>query len=417
MLTTVLAACGGGESGSPTPPAPGPVAADVAYLSTYMRDWYLWRDRMPSPDLASFPDARAALKALTVPEDRYSYIDDAQVFNDFFDEGRTLGFGIGYLVRGEEVWLRLVQPNSPAAAAGLRRGDRILAIDGTPSETLIAENRLDAAFGPAQVGHRASFRIARAGQPQTIEVVKQNYAIDSVLAAGMLAGTERPTGYVNLYAFNTPARAAWSQALARLLAAGARDIVVDLRENSGGLLHLANEIASSLAPADAPGKLFVRSEYNSGHSTVDTQYRFFAPTGLGRFERVTWLTSERTCSAAESLIVGLRPYRHSVSIGATTCGKPVGFNPEQRDGKVYSIVTFRLVNSAGETDYYTGLAPTCALDDDLQTPFGDPTDPLIAAALAAHQGRPCPDPPVGKQPLAPVRRTARWDLAAEIGLK
>jgi len=448
LLTIALLALGslagcGGSSDAPAPvavapapppapsppqaPAPAPVpapapspggasAADITYLAAYMRNWYLWRDRMPSPDLGQFANAGAALKALTVSEDRYSYIDDAQSFNQFIDEGRTVGFGIGYATRGSSVWIRLIQPQSPAALAGMRRGDRIVAIDGVPSATLIAEGRLDAAFGPIEIGYSSQFSLERDGQPIEVSVIKRSYALASVLDARVIEANGRRVGYVNLYAFNSPAREAWSSALATLIGAGAQDVVVDLRDNGGGLLSLASDIASSLAPADAPGKLFVRSEYNSGHSGSDTGYRFAALPGLGRFERVAWLISERTCSASEALIVGLRPYRSAPVIGTTTCGKPVGFNPEQREGKVYNIVTFRLVNSIGETDYFNGIAPTCAVADDFRKQLGDPSETLLAAAIGALNGQPCPSAAVPKALTARIAPPV-WNLAAQIGLK
>ena len=123
-----------------------------------MCNWYLWRDRMPEPDLRPFSSAASALQALRVAEDRYSSVDDAQAFNAFFDEGRTVGFGIGYAVRDGQVWIRMIQPQSPAGMADLQRGDRIVAIDGVPGASLIAQGRLDAAFGPVEAGAGASSR-------------------------------------------------------------------------------------------------------------------------------------------------------------------------------------------------------------------------------------------------------------------
>ncbi len=442
----LLASCGGGGSEvasvagapgtSPAPaPAPGPspapaitsptappstvsaaVIAEVSTLDAYMRNWYLWRDRMPAPDLTQYSSAAAALKALKVPEDRYSYVDDALSFNQFFDEGKTIGFGIGYASRGDTVWIRLIQPLSPAAEAGLRRGDRIVAIDGVPSAALIAQGRLDAAFGPLEAGVSASFTLERDGQILELRPTKQSYALSSVLDARVIDSNGRRVGYVNLYAFNSPARPAWLSAISTLIAGGAQDVVVDLRDNGGGLLSIAAEIASTLAPADAQGRLFMRSEYNNGHTSSNSSYSFFPQTGAGRFQNVAWLTTDRTCSASEALIVGLRPYRDMPIIGSTTCGKPVGFNPEQRDGKVYNIVTFRLVNSAGATDYFDGLMPTCPAIDDFKKPLGDPGESMLASALALLGGRPCPVQVVTKSRTGQTPAPA-WDLAAQIGLK
>ena len=115
-------------------------------------------------------------------------------------------------------------------------------------------------------------------------------------------------------------------------------------------------------------------------------------------------------------MIGLRPYRSSPVIGSTTCGKPVGFNPEQREGKVYNIVTFRLINSLGESDYFNGLAPTCVVNDDFRKPLGDPSESLFAAAIDALNGQACPSAPV---PKATTTRPAPrpWNLATQIGVK
>src|SRR5690606_17354632 len=139
--------------------------------------------RVPAPD--TWPDAHAALSALRVAEDRYSYIEPAATYDAFFDQGRSLGFGITYQVEADALALRLVQPRSPAHAAGLRRGDRIVAIDGQPIADLLAAGALDAAFGPTEVGAGLEFTIRRDGQLLPVAAARDWYDLSYVIAPGI----------------------------------------------------------------------------------------------------------------------------------------------------------------------------------------------------------------------------------------
>lgn len=389
VVWLALAGCGGGGGQSSTTQG---VNADVKFLSDYMADWYFWYPRLPAVDLSTFATPEAALTALHVAEDRYSFIEPAQTFNALFDNGQALGFGLGYVVLGTQVLTRFVQPLGSAATAGLKRGDRIVSIAGTPVETLIAQNALDAAFGPATEGFSLVLNVQRAGQRFDLPMSKQWYQLRNVLDARVLNNAGRKVGYINFFSFNTPAQGEWDTALQQVLDAGAQDLVVDLRENGGGLLSVADSLASGLAPAGLTGQTYGRLEFNDKHTSANTTLTFQAKGNAGRIANLVWITSPRTCSASESLMVSLRPYRTASSVGETTCGKPVGFTAPTFNGKVYNIVTFRNVNRDGLTDYYQGLAADCTAGDDYTTPFGDPAELKLAAALAILGGATCPAP-------------------------
>ena len=376
-----LAGCGG----SPAPaPAPAPAAATEAdWAATVMRTLYLYADRVPRADLSGAQSAEQVLEALRVnPPDRFSYVERRSTYEAFFDEGVTVGLGIGYRFDGDAIVLRFVQPASPAAAAGLARGDRIDAIDGVPVATLGSAERVSQALGPSQAGLAVRLGVLRAGAPRREPTVtKAAYPVAPVLARTVIDRPSGPVGYVVLYTFTEPARQAWAEALAEVRAAGARRLVVDLRDNGGGRLFVAAEVAGSLAPARAAGEVFAQLRYNPRMSANDLRIDVPAHPGAGSFERVAWLVSESTCSAAESLIAGLRPFRADAVVGTSTCGKPVGFSPQTRDDKVLSAVTFESFNAEGTGGWFDGLAPTCTVSAEPWLPWGDPRDPRLAAAL------------------------------------
>jgi hypothetical protein len=101
---------------------------------------------------------------------------------------------------------------------------------------------------------------------------------------------------------------------------------------------------------------------------------------------------ERTCSASEQVINGLRGTGvNVVAVGDITCGKPVGFLPRDDGwGTTYSVVNFEGVNALSQGRYFDGLAPTCSVGEDFSLPIGDLSDPLLVAAAHHADNGACP---------------------------
>jgi C-terminal processing protease CtpA/Prc len=414
-VAALAAGCGGADPA----PAPPPVS-EAEWVRAVMTERYLYADRMPKADLSGVAGAAGALDALRVnPPDRFSYVEQRARYDTFFDDGRALGLGIGYRIDGGAIVLRFVQPDSPAGRAGLRRGDRIAAIDGVPAATLVAEGRTVAALGPTEAGVVVRLARVRDGETREVVVTKDWYPVAPVLASRLIERDGARVGYVALYAFTEPARAAWADAIAALRTQGATRLVVDLRENGGGRLFVAAEIAGSLAPTAALGDTFVALRHAPRRAADDLAIAIPPSAAAGTFERVAWIVSEASCSASESLIAGLRPYRDDPLIGVTTCGKPVGFEPQVRGDVVLSAVTFETRNRDGFGGWFDGLAPTCAVPAEPYRAFGDEADPRLAEALHRLATGAC-STAAAAAPVAPksASRAGRWvpGLAGETGL-
>ena len=376
VAAVAAAACGGAGPDGAVP------ATEAEWARAVMTDLYLYADRVPRSDPSGATDAAAVLAALRVdPPDRFSYVERREVYERYFDEGRSVGLGIGYRVEAGTPVLRFVMPESPAGHAGLRRGDRIVSIDGVDPATLADPARVADAFGPAEPGVAVTLGIERAGVRSTRTITKAEYPISPVLEARIVEHAGRRVGYVALFTFVESTRAAWEAAIAPLRAAGVRELVVDLRDNGGGRLAVAAEVAATLLPPAAAGRTFARLSHNARHAAADRTVPLPTVATAGGFDRVAWLVSDATCSAAETLIAGMRPYRDDPVIGTATCGKPVGFEPQVRGDTVLSAVTFSSVNADGLTDWFDGLAPACTVADEPYRPLGDPADPRLAQAL------------------------------------
>jgi carboxyl-terminal processing protease len=396
LLATLLSGCGGGGNDAPQGSAQCDLDSQKTWLRGYMRDWYYWSGSAPSPEPAGFAtlaDYFGALKYTRYPRygiEPWSFYQSSASYNQFFAEGRTLGYGL--FVNGNERQLplkvRLTEPLSPAAAAGLLRGDTIVSIDGVAAADLISGNF--AVLSPARAGERITVVADTAAGRRTIVLTAADYELSPVPTARVLdMGDGRRAGYLVLKDFITQAEAPVSRALADFRAAGASELILDLRYNGGGRISVANQLASQIVGALHPGKVFATLRYNPAHQDSNRSFRFsVAPAPA--FARVVVLTGSRSCSATELLINGLTPYAQVVTIGGTSCGKPYGFNPVASCENTFSAVNFRAVNARGEADYDAGITPDCALADDFERALGDPAETLTAAALGYLRSGSCP---------------------------
>jgi hypothetical protein len=129
--------------------------------------------------------------------------------------------------------------------------------------------------------------------------------------------------------------------------------------------------------------------------------------------RVFVLTTDRSCSASEAVINGLRGIDVDViQIGGQTCGKPYGFYPTENCGTTYFTIQFRGVNNKNFGDYADGFAPAqpvgtlgdvmpgCPVSDDFSKLLGDPTEAMLATAIAYAETGTCPAAPVASSKSA-----------------
>lgn len=422
-LTVLVASCGGGGGDGVGSSCGGGAAtasaADrQAWLRCFFGETYLWYALSPSPSPAGFGTVDSYFDALLYqggdaipngggavwPADRWSFFQTTEAFNRFFGDGQSLGYGIA--VNGLEavadgdtrLFVRYVEPLSPAARStalpnGLQRGDEILTINTTPVATLVAANDFSALTADTQ-GRQLALSVRRAsGQAVAMTLDAALFALTPVQGAQVVQSPNgRKLGYVFVKDMISQIGSPLTTAMTSFKNQGVQDLVVDLRYNGGGLVSVGATVASFVSGSTKSGQVYTRLLYNDKLSSNNRDYAFGNPGGWSGFSRVYVLAGERTCSAAEQVINGLRGVDVQVFLlGTTTCGKPVGFLPtDDAQGTTYSIVNFEGVNAKNQGRYFDGLPPTCPVAEDLSLPIGDLSDPLLVAAAYHVDNGACP---------------------------
>ena len=420
MLPLLLAACGGGggsgDAGDSGPAGSCTVQEHKAWINDYMNEWYFWYRLSPHPDPAPYVDAQSYFDAwlytgssVDFPRDRFSGSQTTESFNRFFGDGATLGYGVA--VAGLELgrdgsqplFVRHVEPLSPAARAGVLRGERVMSINGRPVSELIAADDF-AALSAQQAGDTLTLVLRSGAVERSLNLRAEVFNLTPVTGTTVLTSRGgRRVGYVAVKDMISQALPPLETAFARFRAEGVQDVVLDLRYNGGGLVSTGGTLASYVAGSRGSGLAYASLLYNDKRASTNNQrFAFGSPSAALNLPRAFVLMGRRTCSASEQLINGLRGAGILVvAVGETTCGKPVGFLPSSACGRTYSVVNFESVNQRNEGRYFDGFAPTCAVAEDFSAAAGSSADPLMQAALTHADTGACPLTAAGRAtPLA-----------------
>ncbi|MFO7564688.1 MAG: S41 family peptidase [Enhygromyxa sp.] len=369
------------------PPTDCSIESQNQFVVDVMQDFYLWNAELPSAvDLGAYETPESLVSDLRVGDDRWTRIRDKATSDALFMEGKFVG--LGYKTqRGadNEVRISFVSDNSPAAAVGILRGDVIRGVGGQSAEELDASGGWNSAYGANEPGVSVEIEIERlaTGELETVTLTKDWIDIVSIPVAKLIDGPGgEPLGYFVMDKFVETTKAELDAAFALFKDAGASTIILDLRYNGGGLISVAERLVNLSVGADHAGSVAYSFTYNDNYADQNKSTSISALGNSIGADEIIVLTSSRTLSASELVINALYPYAEVTLVGSNTGGKPVGSKSFEFCEKRLFPITFRLVNAAGNTDYFNGLPADCWAGDDLFHQLGDPQEGMLAAALA-----------------------------------
>lgn len=399
VAALALAGCGGGGDDVACSET-----AQKAWLADYMNDWYFWYAISPRPPADGYSTAEGYFEALlytgtsnAFPADRWSYSQSTESFNRFYGDGATLGYGLSVAALELErngslpLYVRYVEPQSPAAAQGVARGDQVISINGNSAASLVTNDDF-AALTANAAGDRLTLVLRRNGADRTVSLTAAVFNLTPVQGTRVFTSTAgRRIGYLMVKDMVSQVLTPLDAAFAGFRSQGVQDLVLDLRYNGGGLVSVGAQVSSYIAGLRGQGLRYATLLYNDKRQSTNQSFNFSQPASALGTPRVFVLMGRRTCSASEQLINGLRGAGvEVVAVGETSCGKPVGFNPAPNCGRTWSAVTFESVNHRNQGRYFDGFAPTCAVSESFTAAQGEAGDPLLEAAAEFADTGSCP---------------------------
>ena len=336
-----------------------------------MQDVYLWSDSMKRPDRKSFFAKESAFfQSLLQRNDRFSHFADSAI---------NTSYGLSYAIMRDPLGVQksksfalvlFVEPGSPAANAGLKRGDWI---------TKIGKYALNASnYGYLDRGGAASVFTSRIVlDEESMEYVWQEGDTLQMGAATTLSPIDvyvdtvysqrgRKIGYLVCNSFSADGKEAILSSIENFKQQNVGELIIDLRYNRGGSIAVAAEAASMIVPAENVGDTFCKLAYNSLNSDRDTIYKYVQSNTLS-LGKVYIICGAETRGAAEAFIAALRTalgYNNVAVIGETTAGEYVATETIESpyNFSITPAVAF-VENGDGASLYGAGVVPGYTMDE------------------------------------------------------
>jgi carboxyl-terminal processing protease len=370
--------------------AQGPASCTTTSQNLWIRDqlntYYYWYQFLPGGvNPASYTTPEAYLEAVRYRpiDNSFSFITLAASSDSFYSDSQFIGYGFGNQTTSTEIRVLQVYNDSPASEAGLLRGDRITAVNGQTVAQMVANGTINNAFGSTEIGVASTIDWeTQSGQRRNARMVKRLVTIPTVSLTRVVDVDGRRVGYLFFRNFVQPSTAALSEAFAALKAAGANELVLDLRYNGGGLVDVAVHLASLIGGARTNGQVMLNYVHNDRIGPqLNKTVRFTNPDNALNLQRLVVITTRGSASASELVINSLRPFMPVTIIGDSTYGKPVGQYGLRFCDKILYPVAFSIKNANLEGDFFDGLQVDCVAGDDYTQQLGDVAEASFAEAL------------------------------------
>lgn len=416
-------------TGMSFPDRKGTALQEKNFLRSWSHETYLWFEDLPdlNPSSALTPqeyflrlvsDKKTASGAY---KDNFHWYEPTEAA-EAWSAGISYGYGLNLKINRNDtlsIHVAYVEQGSPAANKNIKRGTKIVAIDGQ-NVTSMPTNKINEALRPPRVNAVHEFELQEPGITGTRKVILESAALptESVSIAKAINHNGSQVAYLQYNTFIPDSQDKWVDAVNSLNAAGVSDLVLDLRYNGGGYITVAAQVGYMIAGSNTTNKVFFQEVTNSKlpkedpWGFIDTGLyglnKFFPLPSLN-LKRVYVLSTDSTCSASELVINSLRGIGVSVYlIGDSTCGKPYGYVPTPNCGTTYYTIQLKSVNALGFGEYSDGFIPSssdngldrikgCKVVDNLKHELGDPNEALLAAALHLRATGSCPTTVNGRQ--------------------
>lgn len=330
-----------------------------AQISIFAKALELIRQDYVDDNKTSYHDLiNAAMKGMLSSLDPHSQFMNPDDFRDMQDDTRSRfnGLGIEVSMKNGLPTVIAAMEDTPAAKAGVLSGDQILRINGISTERMDLQDAINVLRGPA--GAKITLTLLRPSTKEIKEYTLQRaeIKIQSVKGARLLdpefTGPFK-IGYIRLVQFNEPTADELSKALDELQKQGMQALILDLRNNPGGLLNSAVDVCAQFLPPN--------TKVVSTQGRVASQQHDYSTSGAKK-ERPSFpmvvLINEGSASGAEIVAGALKDLHRAVLVGETTFGKGSVQNVMQLpDGSAVRFTTAKYYTPSKQVIQGNGVTP------------------------------------------------------------
>lgn len=291
--------------------------------------------------------------------DVYSSYFTPEEYDSFMISATASLCGIGASLQQDagtmQVVIKQVYEGSPAEKAGIREGDRIVQVDDIVATTMELSELVTHIRG--EEGTTVHLKLYRAKERDYVELDVKREVVDMpTVSAEML---QDDIGYIMIAEFGENTGKEFSKAVKDLEAQGMKSMIVDLRDNPGGLITSVTEILDEILPEGVTvwteDKAGNKKEYESDKACMDY------PMAV--------LINGNSASSSEIFAGAIRDYKYGTLIGTKTFGKGIVQSIRQlKDGSAIKITTARYFTPNGENIHGEGIAPDIELEYEYTNP-------------------------------------------------
>ncbi|MBI5396160.1 MAG: S41 family peptidase [Verrucomicrobia bacterium] len=376
-------------------------AALVTYVMELIRQDYVDGQNLTYQDLAY-----GALKGMLGSLDPHSQFMDTQGFQEMKSETDGQFGGLGIQIGTKDGVLTVIAPieDTPASRAGLTPGDTIVKIEGKSTEKVSLPDAVHKLRG--EPGTKVTLTIMRAKSREmkdytlTRAIIPVESVKDingrTVKSANSFPFIDDKIGYVRLTQFNEPTSDELERALRRMEANGMEALILDLRNDPGGLLISARDVASKFVPK---GQLVV---YTEGRQKSQRQ-EFFA-TGADKHPDypMVILVNGGSASASEIVAGALQDLKRALVVGEQTFGKgSVQSIIELPDKSAVRLTTAKYYTPSRRVIHEKGISP------DIVVPVSEEDEVKL---MVQRNRPPGAEPEKGETPVRDVQLDRALDV-------
>lgn len=296
---------------------------------------------------------KGMVEVLKKNDDPYAFFYTPRGYRSFQEltTGKFSGIGVWLKQKGEDLEIVSVLPDTPAQASGLKSGDVIRQIDGEPVNEMTSDDAVAHIKGPE--GTEVTLAIDREGGAMlSFTITRAEIELPNLISKRL----EGDLGYVRLFGFARGAGDQVHEEIQAMIADGVKGVVLDLRDNGGGLFQEAVGVASTFIE---DGEIVTYRERSEDDVVYEAQGDAFQDLPL------VVLVNEGTASASEIVAGALQDRERAMVVGTTTYGKgSVQEVVPLTDSSALKLTIAAYLTPDGSDINGEGIVPDVEVDDD-----------------------------------------------------